>query len=105
MTYSISMFSINRDMAKNTLYGILESNTEINSLDFSEIELHDMDLSGKSFTACRFTRAFFTGVKLDGCRFRMCFFDFARFNRCSLKGCDIQFSSFFIKKSAKNISA
>lgn len=94
ITYSIAMFSVHQDLPQNTLFEMLQDTQVIRSMNFSDLQFHNMDLSGKIFYECCFSRTIFSDIKLDGSRFRMCFFDFARFTRCSIIGADIQFSSF-----------
>ena len=88
------MFNTDQNIPEPELRAILETQNEIQSLDFSGMEFPEQSFSGKRFTGCCFAGAKFTEADFSGSRFRMCFFDEAVFNGCRMTNTDIQFSCF-----------
>ena len=54
------MFTGYKDLSPAALRELLRDNRDLNSVDFSGMEFKDSDLSGKRFTACRFSRSVFS---------------------------------------------
>lgn len=63
-------------------------------LDFTGVELADLDLSGKRFYGCSFRGARLSRLKLANASLRLCFFDAATIEEVDWSGLDAQFCSF-----------
>jgi len=74
------MFSITRKLLQADLMAALEAGSDLNSMNFADLNLIGIDFSGKRLTGCSFAHTCFTNCSFTGVRIRISFFDFARFD-------------------------